>query len=241
MTDIDITSFDFADFGCSNGSSIEFGIKILKGRKGFGIDLDPKKVASTKAVGYDAIQGNFCNLDLPDSCVDFTILNHTLEHLPTLDFAKKAIENAVRISKKFVFIKGPFFDADDYLKSLELKFYWSDWSGHTLHLKAEQVMKILEEINIPNYEIYGRILLKSSKDATIHPLSSLKNQQHWELEKHGVKPILDFTQPVYREFFAIVWLSEDVNVSDVRNLSDRHLLYQKGAEGSPHYKPFVRS
>ncbi|HEY9301263.1 MAG TPA: class I SAM-dependent methyltransferase [Phormidium sp.] len=228
MNDIDITSFDFADFGCSNGSSIQFGIKILKGRKGFGIDIDPKKVASAKAAGYDAIKGDFCNLDLPDGCVDFTILSHTLEHLPTLECAKEAIKNAIRVSRKFVFIRGPFFDADDYLKSLGLKFYWSDWTGHTLHLKAEQVMNILEDINAPNYEIYGRVLLNSSIDATIHPLSSLKNQHQWELEKHGVKPILTLTKPVYREVVCIIWLAENVSVSDVRNLSHKHLLYQKG-------------
>ena len=97
MNDIDITSFDFADFGCYNGSSIQFGTKILKGRKGFGIDIDPKKVASAKAAGYDAIKGDFCNLDLPDGCVDFTILSHTLEHLPTLDCAKEAIKNAIKL------------------------------------------------------------------------------------------------------------------------------------------------
>lgn len=228
MTDIDITSFDFADFGCSHGGSIQFGIKILKGRKGFGIDLDPKKIASAQAAGYDAIKGDFCNLDLADGCVDFTILSHTLEHLPTLDHAQKAIKNAIRISRKFVFIRGPFFDADDYLKSLGLKFYWSDWSGHSLHLKTEQVINFFDAINIPNYEIYGRVLLKSSTDATIHPLSSLRNQHQWELEKHGIKPIVEFTQPVYREFVGIIWLSDNVSVSDVRNLSDKHLVYQKG-------------
>jgi Methyltransferase domain len=228
MSEFDITSFDFADFGCSNGSSIQFGINILKGRKGFGIDLDPKKVASAKAAGYDAIKGDFCNLDLPDGCVDFTILNHTLEHLPKLDYAKEAIKNAIRISRKFVFIKGPFFDADDYLKSLGLKFYWSDWTGHTLHLKAQQVRNILEELNVPNYEIYGRVLVNSSQDTTIHPLSSLKNQQHWEQEKHEVKPIVEFNQPVYREVVGIIWLSNNVSVSDVRNLPYKHLIYQKG-------------
>jgi len=228
MIDIDITSFDFADFGCSNGSSIQFGIEILKGSRGFGIALDPKKIVSAKAAGYEAIKGDFCNLELPDGCVDFTIISHTLEHLPTLDCAKEAIKNAIRISRKFVFIRGPFFDADDYLKSLGLKFYWSDWTGHTLHLKAEQVMNILEDINAPNYEIYGRVLLKSSRDATIHPLSSLTNQHQWELEKHGVKPILTLTQAIYREFVGIIWLSQDVSVSDVRNVSHKHLLYQKG-------------
>jgi hypothetical protein len=89
-------------------------------------------------------------------------------------------------------------------------------------------MNILEDINAPNYEIYGRVLLTSSRDATIHPLSSLKNQHQWEQEKHGVKPILTLTQAIYREFVGIIWLSKDASISDVRNISHKHLLYQKG-------------
>ena len=46
--------------------------------------------------------------------------------------------------------------------------------------------------------------------------------------KNVVKPILTLTQAIYREFVGIIWLSQDVSVSDVRNVSHKHLLYQKG-------------
>ncbi len=39
---INIDEFDFCDFGCRNGGSIQFGIKHLQGKRGFGIDIDPK-------------------------------------------------------------------------------------------------------------------------------------------------------------------------------------------------------
>jgi hypothetical protein len=41
-------------------------------------------------------------------------------------------------------IQGPYFDADEHLKSYGLKFYWSDWPGHPCHL----TIWALEEIGI---------------------------------------------------------------------------------------------
>lgn len=105
---IQIGEFDFCDFGYSNGGSIKFGQEILGGKKGFGIDIDPKKIIASRKSGYEAISGDFCNLNLPDQSVDFAILSHVLEHLPTLNHAKLAIQNAMRVSKKIVFIQGLF-------------------------------------------------------------------------------------------------------------------------------------
>lgn len=63
--DINLNDYDFIDFGASKGGSIEFAKAALGGRKGLGIDLDPKKVSTMKSLGIDAIQGDFTNLDLP--------------------------------------------------------------------------------------------------------------------------------------------------------------------------------
>ena len=109
-----IENFDFCDFGCSKGSSIKFGVDVLGGRRGLGIDIDKRKVESSIKAGYEAIIGDFCNLDLPEKCVDFSLLSHVLEHLPTLNHAKAAIRNAIKISDKFVFIQGPYFDANQH-------------------------------------------------------------------------------------------------------------------------------
>ncbi|MBE9039721.1 methyltransferase domain-containing protein [Oscillatoriales cyanobacterium LEGE 11467] len=220
--------FDFCDFGCSNGSSIRFGMNVLKGRHGFGVDIDAKKVKATQSKGYEAIQSNFCNLSLPDKCVKFTILSHVLEHLPTLDKAEKAIQNAVRISQDFVFIRGPYFDADDYLKSLGLKFYWSDWSGHPLHFSIEHMLQCLEFLKIENYEIYGRNLVENSNHTVIHPISSLKNQHHWNSEQHDRKQFLKFNRSIYQEFFCVIWLSDRAKVDYARSLSNKFLICKKG-------------
>ena len=224
-----IENFDFCDFGCSKGSSIKFGVDVLGGRRGLGIDIDKRKVESSIKAGYEAIIGDFCNLNLPEKCVDFSLLSHVLEHLPTLNHATAAIRNAIKISDKFVFIQGPYFDADDYLKSLGLKFYWSDWTGHPLHFTTQHMIGILDQLEVKNYEVYGRLKVGKSDVAEIHPFSSPKDQHGYELEKHGQKPIITFSEPIFKEVMGIIWLSDRIsNVKNIRQRTQKFLLQKKG-------------
>ena len=227
---INIDEFDFCDFGCRNGGSIQYGIKHLKGKRGFGIDIDPKCVEVCQTNGYDAMVGDFCNINLPDKCVDFSLLFHVLEHLPTLNQAQAAIKNAIKISKKFVFIMGPYFDADDYLKSLGLKMYWSDWTGHPLHLTTDNLISILDELKVENYEIYKRSKLTTSSSEEFIPFNAPINSLQYDLIKHGEKPIVEFNQLLFREIMCIIWLSDTIsNVDDIRrSRDDRYLIQKKG-------------
>ena len=51
----DISSYDFIDFGCSKGGSIEFAKKSFGVERGVGIDIDPAKVATARAAGHNAM------------------------------------------------------------------------------------------------------------------------------------------------------------------------------------------
>ncbi len=84
--------------------------------------------------GYDCAQGDATNLDFPPDSVRFAVMSHFLEHLPDLSMVKDAIKSAARVASDFLFIRGPYFDSDEYLRSFGLKFTWSDWHGHTCHL-----------------------------------------------------------------------------------------------------------
>ena len=67
--------------------------------------------------------GDLAKMEIPEDCVNFVITNHLLEHLPDLDTAKRVVEKAIHAAREFVFIKGPYFDADIYLVNggLEVK------------------------------------------------------------------------------------------------------------------------
>ena len=125
-------NYDFIDFGCSAGGSIQWAKRLLNGTKGLGIDIDPKKVAATREAGFDAIIYDINKIP-PRKLVRFTVLSHFLEHIPNLIDVKNFIRNACEISKDFILIKQPYFDADGYLFQLGLKTFWSDWHGHPSH------------------------------------------------------------------------------------------------------------
>jgi len=112
---VDISRFDFIDFGASTGGSIDFALRILGGERPLGIDIDPEKVARMQAEGFDCIEADVTALDLQENSVRFVVLSHFLEHLPTLDHVRRALQSASRVASEFLFIQGPFFDADEYL------------------------------------------------------------------------------------------------------------------------------
>ena len=80
---IDISQYDFLDFGCSTGGSMRFGQQRLGGKRGLGIDIDEQKVAATRMAGYDAECVDLTDPKRFSGKVRFTILSHFLEHFRT--------------------------------------------------------------------------------------------------------------------------------------------------------------
>ena len=144
---INLSLYDFVDFGCSKGGSIDFAVKKLGGSRGVGLDVDPRKVEATRQAGYEAHIADVSELD-PEKLgtTRFVVMAHFLEHLPTLDAASRCIRSAVRVADEFVFIRQPYFDADEYLASLGLRLYWSHWRGHKNHMKAADFHDILGDL-----------------------------------------------------------------------------------------------
>ncbi len=51
---IELSAYDFVDFGCSYGESIAFCKDQLGEHRGLRLDFDPKKVDAARAAGCDA-------------------------------------------------------------------------------------------------------------------------------------------------------------------------------------------
>lgn len=201
-----LTRYDFLDFGASKGGCIEFAKSRLGGKRGLGIDIDPGKVEAMRALGYDCIEGDVCKLDLPRKSVRFVTMSHFLEHLPDLAAVRKAIESAARVATHFIFIQGPFFDADDDLRAAGLKFYWSDWSGHPCRLTTAQLAAALRGLGLAHYLMLARVPVKSSLDPAIHPLASPRNALDYVAGTHPPKPFVEFDPMLYREMVCLVRL-----------------------------------
>ena len=217
---MDLSGYDFLDFGASKGGCIDFAKARLGGTNGFGVDIDPRKVAQMRALGYACVEGDVTALELPDDSVRFVTMSHVLEHLPDLDAVARALESAARVASDFLFIQGPFFDADGLLAVDGLKFYWSDWSGHKCHLTTGDLGRTLKALALDDYVCMGRLPVKDSGDSAIHPLDSPRNQHEYDAEAHSPKPDLAFVPPryetpVYREIVCVVRLREFAGWQDV--------------------------
>ena len=209
---IRFSDYDFLDFGCSRGKSIERSLKAFSAKRGLGIDKNPRKIAEAIANGYEAIVCDVSKLKVQKNAVRFVTMKHFLEHLSDFKTVQKCIENAAVFAQDFLYISQPYFDADGYLFLNKLKFYWSDWTGHPNRMTTLELFSILNHLakteTISRFAIYGRSPVKYSSDSTIHPFNSLKDQHHYDPNIHPPKKIMKFKNHLYKETVALVTISD---------------------------------
>jgi len=196
-------TYDFLDLGCSNGGSIDFAVRQLGGKRGAGVDIDPAKVALARAAGHEAYVADALSLGTAPKAVEFVTMLDFLEHLPGYEAARRCIAAAYTLSRSFVFIRQPWFDADGYLLAHGLKLYWSDWTGHTNAMSSLQFHNILSRMRSP-FRIYGRGRITNSTHPAVHSLSSPIDQHDWQADKHPPKPHVEFERPVYQQIACLI-------------------------------------
>lgn len=209
---IKIAGFDHIDFGCSKGGSLLFAQRRLGGRKGLGIDVRESKVKATRAAGFAAVTYDIHKI--PDiKLVRFTVMSHFLEHIPSASDVRAFVRKACLISKEFVYIQQPFFDADDYLANKGLKLFWSDWTGHPNRMTSLQIHTLLSNLQkegLPiNYSIHFRTPIVDSDDVRIHPAASPKDQHDYDSSIHPKKEVgIEFEDEVFAETVCLITMSE---------------------------------
>ena len=235
---IDLSAYDFVDFGCSHGGSLAFGKAQLGGNRGLGLDRDPARVEAARVAGFEAEVADFTRLDLGFiGTVRFVTISHLLEHLPGRDVARSCIQSACGIADEFVFIRQPYFDADGYLLSLRLKLYWSDWRGHPYHMTSLELnsvlTRLLEEHRVSRFLLFFRTRIEASHHSAIHPIWSPPDQHGWEPNVHNPKPVHEFLFPVFRETGAIVLTgSQSMNAEILKFLQSCTIVFDSDDPGA---------
>lgn len=191
---------DFLDFGCSKGGSIVWARQVFGLQRGVGVDIDPDKVAKTRAAGFDAFNADASALELESDAVSFCVMSHFLEHLPGMRTAEKCIASACRVARDFVYIRHPWFDSDYDLWKMGYKFYWSDWKGHTANIGVAQLDYMLRRVNPISWTLYGRGPITHLSHRSIIPLDAPCDSGFAEAEKPSTQ--LPFT--AYHEVCALI-------------------------------------
>jgi hypothetical protein len=118
---------EFYDFGAGRGNSMVRSARIWGGT-GHGIERNARRCKEAVARGLDVQCRNLFEAmpELPDAGADYATICHVLEHLPTLAMIRETVAHAARVSRRFVYIEGPWCETDGVLCRLGIKQRWND-------------------------------------------------------------------------------------------------------------------
>jgi hypothetical protein len=207
--------FDFVDLGAKNGNMEKYAQETFGAQRGLHFEINDVCVKTMEERGISCVQADITNMILPENCVDFVISTHTIEHLMDLDAVKRMIEISVNAVTDFVYLTWPWFDSDDYLKDLGLIPFPSTWDIHTCHVTISDLKNILKELSLEGlFMAWPRIF--SSEDDWILPIDYPKDMGgfHNYKPEYGIKPIVNFTQPVYHESVCFIVLRDSQKTKD---------------------------
>ncbi|MCP5150348.1 MAG: methyltransferase domain-containing protein [Ectothiorhodospiraceae bacterium] len=200
---IDLDDYDFLDLGASHGDSLTWARRALSVARGLGVDSSPAKVAAALAAGHDCVRADATALDAPDGSVDHVVMSHFLEHLPDATAVERALRGAVRLARRSVVVRGPWFEADTWLRTRGLKLYWSDWTGHRCHVDRTLLACVLDAVDCHDYALFARGRVDDASSPVVLPIDAPPDQ-HDYVASHGPKPDVRFAGNVYREIWAVV-------------------------------------
>ncbi len=184
--------FDFLDLGCSRGGSMDQAKHLFKAKRGLGIDIDKAKIEQAVAAGHDAMVCDINEIPMR-AFVRFCTLVHFLEHVPNRKDVGLFIRRAIAVSREFVFIRQPYFDADGYLFRRGLKLFWSDWHGHPNTMSSLDFHTILAPLKnagaIGDFSIHLRGPITSSAHEAVLPVGTPCDQPQYDPAIHPPKPM----------------------------------------------------
>jgi SAM-dependent methyltransferase len=202
---IDWSLYDFIDFGCSSGGSLQHCAKRFNATRGLGIDIDGKKVTEARKKGLHAIAADIT--DIPgNKVVRFASMMQTLEHLSDLKKVEATITRASELATDFLYIHHPSFEDEHYLRANGLHLYYHNWSGHPCHALRTELFRIFEKLDLLTYHVRPLMPIVDSSHPSVLPLGVPKNQHEYSEEIHGPKLFVRFDRPIYQHVEMFVLL-----------------------------------
>lgn len=192
--------FDFIDLGCGTGGSIDWVKANLGGNSYLGIDIRQAECNKAKNNGYNVFLADVTSpaLILPKS--RFVTMIHVLEHLNNEAEVELVVRKALESAEDYIFIKGPTFKSNEYLKNFGFKLTWTDWWGHKCPVDKDMLFRVLHKCNVRDYQIdfaYHQEI-ENSLSPEIVPITAPTDSLKYE-EQMGKKEVVEFTE-VHREF-----------------------------------------
>jgi len=218
-------AYDYYDFGISNGGSYNFG-KMFGGKFGLGFDKLRHRVNKLRAKGIPCTHADIVKHEFDDEKVKFILMCHFLEHLDSEEDVKHVIEKSLKLATDFVYIEGPSFDFDSYLKGLGFKFFWLDGCGHKTRVTINLLKTIFAELGLKDFTFQTeRPYVVDSTSRDIFPYNYPTTHTYFDSEIHGSKCIAKFSGGVFRSFNVFVWLNKNIDKNRRQTLLNKRKIF----------------
>ena len=127
-------SFSFAGYDCldigADTNSLQWVRQFLGVRRPLGLNIEAWRLENMRKAGEACVDMNA--LDIPDEVgFDYVSMSHFIEHLQNRQQVLTMLGKALRLARKGVWISGPYFEADDYIREYGVKFARGDWTGQS--------------------------------------------------------------------------------------------------------------
>jgi hypothetical protein len=202
--------FDCIDIGADT-NSLAWAKAHLGARKPLGVNIEKTRLDRMREAGDSCVELNA--FDIPkDIRPDYVVMGHFLEHLNSRDEVIEMVRRACDWAQKAVFINGPFFEDDDYIRGYGVKFAWGDWIDHVGRYGLSTFFAALSD-KIPADRLavsLGFAVTNSSND-NIFALNEAPNVGSYKTQRTVDKPRIDFPRPAFQEFAVVVAKSQDID------------------------------
>jgi hypothetical protein len=208
------------DLGCGVGGSLISASRRF-GVDGLGLERNRQLVIRGQEAGREVYEGDVLDLR-PDEfdAVRYIMLDNVLEHLPDLDAVEAVLGVACRMASRMVHVRHPSFEDEEYLASLDLKQYWTDWpgpGGHTAKVRLHEFVAMAARLGQYHLEIRPVNRALDAADTTILPLAAPSHQTRsdpegpgvYDIARHGSKPSVTFDRPVYFAYDLCIFTGHD--------------------------------
>lgn len=154
-------------------------------------------------------------LEIPDGIAfDFVSMSHFIEHLQSRDEIIFVLNKAVTIARKAIWISGPYFEADAYIREYGVKFVWGDWQDHSSRYSVGTIMDWLgnQTFGIPSISL--GFVAKDSEADQIVSLYERPNIGSYSTQGKIPKPQVVFPLPAPQEFLVLISRDPEFNASE---------------------------